>query len=490
MLTHSQQPPNVILILCDQLRADCIGAYGNTQIDTPNLDHLASRGTTFQHAYSAVPSCIPSRATLLSGQSQWHTGVLGMGRGQGEIPNDFAHTLAGEFTKANYRTHLVGKGHFYPQRSPMGFQSMELEEAGRTLIHNFKDEYREWFDQHAPKGVTPDDHGVDWNSWMARPWHTAEHLHPSAWTTTRSIDFLHSRDKEQPFFLNISFDRPHSPYCPPQPYWDRYINASLPGAVVGDWADMHDQPQDAMDVNAWRGRKTEQQIHRARAGYYGDVSFIDTQIGVLLNWMRRFDAEALENTWILFTSDHGDMLGDHNLWRKTYAYEGSARVPLIIAPPSNNTPHNSHADQTVELRDVMPTLLAAAGIKIPNTVDGESMLPLTQDSNAPWREYIHVEHCLCYHEDQEMQFVTNGKRKYIWLPRIDIEQFFDLEADPNELTNLIDDPAHSDEIQSWRTRLIDELQARDCGWVVDGNLHCPKDQTMISPYKDTRWQGL
>ena len=161
--------PNIILIMCDQLRGDAIGADGNPHVHTPNLDFMASTGTRFSHAYSAVPSCLPARASLWTGQNQWHTGVLGMGRGQGPIPNDFPHTLAGELTRAGYQTHLVGKGHFHPQRTPMGFETTELDESGR-MSHS---DYRLWFAKNAPKGLTPDDHGdliaVDWNSWHARP---------------------------------------------------------------------------------------------------------------------------------------------------------------------------------------------------------------------------------------------------------------------------------------------------------------------------------
>jgi arylsulfatase len=186
--------PNIILIICDQMRGDALGADGNRHIQTPNLDFLASRGTRFSHAYSAVPSCIPTRATLWTGQNQWHTGVLGMGRGQGPMPDDFSHTLAGELTKAGYLTHLAGKGHFNPQRAAMGFESMELDESGRMP----DSDHRTWFAQNAPDGVTPDDHGVDFNSWHARPWHTEERLHPTCWTMTRALEFLKNQDQEQP----------------------------------------------------------------------------------------------------------------------------------------------------------------------------------------------------------------------------------------------------------------------------------------------------
>lgn len=481
--------PNIIFIMSDQMRGDCLGVNGHPVVQTPNLDYLAARGANFVHGYTACPSCLPARATLWSGQSQWHTGVLGMGGGQGPVPNDFPHTLAGELTNAGYRTHMVGKGHFHPQRALMGFQTHELDESGRTLANGFPDEYRAWFSEHAPAGVTPDDHGVDWNSWVARPWHTAEYLHPSAWTMSRAIDFLAARDRSRPFFLHVSFARPHSPYVPPQPYFDMYAHGELPPPSVGDWAGMHDNPVDAMSPNAWRGRKSARQIHRARAGYYGEISFIDAQIGRLTNWLSRFQPEVLMNSWFVFTSDHGDMQGDHHLWRKTYAYEGSTRIPFIITPPlAGGKPARRAVDEVVELRDIMPTLLDIAGVPIPRTVDGASLLPLLQAPAPDWRQYIHGEHCTCYAPEQEMQFVTDGRRKFVWLPRAGIEQFFDLEADPGECRNLVADPTRAEEVARWRSYLIHELKERDCGWVTDGRL-TPADGNLISPYRDMRWQG-
>jgi len=467
--------PNIILIICDQMRGDCIGASGNDIIQTPNLDHLCSQGVLFRHAYSAVPSCLPARAILWSGENQWHTGVLGMGCGQGQIPNDFAHTLPGELTKAGYRTHMIGKGHFWPQRTLMGFESMELDESGRMP----DSEYRKWFGENAPEGVTPDDHGVGWNSWHTRPWHCAEYLHPTHWTMSRALEFLRNRDESRSFFLNISFARPHSPYVPPACYFDLYYNRGTPPPYIGKWAKINNDPEQALNHSAWRGRMTPFQIHCARSGYYGEISFIDTQIGRLLNAR---DVN-IEDTWIVFTSDHGDMQGDHNLWRKTYAYEGSSRIPLIIVPPGGlRLSRNAVINEVVELRDIMPTLLNITGLPIPETVDGKDLMPLMKGRPSGWRKYVHGEHCTCYSPEQEMQFVTDGKRKYIWFPRTGIEQFFDLEKDPGECNNLIRRTGRRDEIEKWRGYLAKELQDRACGWVKNGRPFCPGEQPLVSPY--------
>lgn len=480
--------PNVILLMADQMRGDSWGADGNPVVQTPHLNQLASQGTRFRHAYSAVPSCIPARAILWTGMDQWHAGSLGMGPGQIRMPNDYPYTTAGMLSRGGYRTHLVGKGHFSPYRSSMGFDSIELDESGRHDESLRLSDYRKWFYEHAPRGVTPDDHGIGWNAWQARPWHTHEYLHPTAWTARQAIQCLKNRDPNHPFFLNVSFARPHSPYVPPQAYWDMYIDEDLPPPAVGDWAAMHDDPRDAARSETWRGKMTPRQIHRARAGYYGEISFIDAQIGCILNYLQEQQPAALKNTWFILISDHGDMQGDHHLWRKAHAYEGSARIPFMIVPPAAHGPRRPVADEVVELRDVMPTLLALASIEAPPTCLGQNLLPLLDAPAAAWRKYIHGEHCTSASPIQEMQYVTDGLRKFIWLPRIGLQQFFDLEADPGETRNLVDDVSRKDEVQLWRGRLIHELRQRRCGWCENGELTC-LDQPLSSPYKHRRWDG-
>jgi len=286
-----------------------------------------------------------------------------------------------------------------------------------------------------------------------------------------------------------SFARLHSPYVPPRQYFDRYAQGELPEPHIGEWAQVHDDPETAADPNAWRGRMTSAQIGRARAGYYGEISFIDAQVGRAMSWMQQHVRRQLADTWILFAWDHGDMQGDHNLWRKTYAYEGSARVPFILVPPRRRgKPDRAVVDEIVELRDVMPTLLEAAGLPVPHTVDGSSLIPLLTRRADSWRKYIHGEHCRCYSGEQEMQYITDGARKFIWLPRTGQEQFFNLEEDPGETCNRIEDPNCAEEVQQWRSYLVRELKERNCGWVMDGKLD-PGDDPLVSPFKDVRWLG-
>lgn len=253
---------------------------------------------------------------------------------------------------------------------------------------------------------------------------------------------------------------------------------------------MHDDKEEAANPNAWRGKMTPEQIHRARSGYLGEISFIDTQIGRLLNWYRRHQPDAARQTWFIITSDHGDMQGDHNFWRKTYAYEGSARIPLIVTPPAGHPARRKVAGEVVELRDVMPTILSAAGLDVPPTVDGLSLLPLLNEPASTWRRYIHGEHCTCYSPEQEMQYVTDGRRKLIWLPRIDTFQFFNLETDPGECHNIYYEPAAQPEVMQWKRYLIDELESRGCNWVSAGDLVSPPPpEPLVSAYKEKKWLG-
>ncbi len=288
---------------------------------------------------------------------------------------------------------------------------------------------------------------------MGRPTHLPEHLHPTHWTAGEGIKFLQQRDPTKPFFLWLSFARPHSPYDPPQTYYDMYINnPDIPKPAIGDWATRYDQK--IADVNAPRTHRTDAEVHRGRAAYYGNITFIDHQIGRVLYELRRHDRETFANTLILFTSDHGDMMGDHYHWRKTYAYEGSARIPFLMKYPAGwSFDGNQVFNQPIELRDIMPTFLDAAGADIPDSVDGESLLKLSRGETGGWREFVQGEHTTCYDREHGMQFVTDGREKYIWFHHTGAEQFFDLEQDPAECHDLSAHPDQQPRIDTWRKRL-------------------------------------
>jgi arylsulfatase A-like enzyme len=197
-----------------------------------------------------------------------------------------------------------------------------------------------------------------------------------------------------------------------------------------------------------------------RVGYMGCITHIDYQLGYLLERLRGM--KLLSNTCILFTSDHGDMMGDHHLHRKCYAYEGSARIPFVIRYPDGLAPESGTFEQVVGLQDVMPTLLEVAGVDVPDSVTGTSVLDAVR--GRPWREYFHGEHSPCYSEELAMQYLTDAEEKYIWFPRTGEEQFFDLRTDRRELHDLAGDPACAERVDRWRQRLIKLLGDRGDGF--------------------------
>ncbi|MBI5393924.1 MAG: arylsulfatase [Verrucomicrobia bacterium] len=469
--------PNLLLITTDQHRGDCLSCENHHVLETPNLDALAERGYRFTRAYSAVPSSTPARAAILTGMDQWNHGRLTMA---GTDALEFPQTLPGGLAAAGYQTQAVGKMHFFPPRRLHGFHHLVLEEEGRAA-EGFECDYLAWFERNKDGDYSPRSHGVDLHSWVARPSHLPEHLHPTYWTASEGIRFVKNRDASRPFFLWLSFSRPHSPYDPPRTYFEMYAGADIPKPPVGDWAKEFEER--IADVNAPFSRRPWPQTRRALAAYYGSVTFVDHQIGRFLAEVAQLDPKLLANTLILFTSDHGDMLGDHHHWRKTHAYEGSARVPFIVRPPENwNLAGNRTMEQLIELRDVLPTFWEAAGLKTPATVDGASVLPLLRDPRAEWREFIQGEHTVCYLNDYGMQYITDGRRKYIWFHHTGRERFFDLTADPQELRDLGNEPGARVRVFEWRKRLAEINERRGDPRGKHGELVVQQRALALSPH--------
>ena len=475
--------PNLILITTDQQRGDCLGCDGHPCVETPYLDELAEQGARFATAYTSVPSCTPARAGILTGMDQWNHGRLTMA---GSDPLEYPATLPGELAKAGYHTQGVGKMHFAPQRRLYGFHNLVLDESGRRQ-ENFVSDYHEWFDENKDGPYGYRDHSIDWNSWMARPSHLPEHLHPTWWTASEGIKFINHRDPTKPFFLWLSFARPHSPYDAPQTYYDMYIdNPNVPKPHIGDWCDEFDQP--VANTNAPFTHRPDAEVHRGRAGYYGNITFIDHQIGRFLYELRRHEPATYNNSLIIFTSDHGDMMGDHYHWRKTYAYEGSARVPFIVKYPDGwNVPKNKTIDKPVELRDIMPTLLDAAGVDIPDSVDGDSLLKIA-NGDSEWREFVQGEHTSCYTKEQGMQYITDGHEKYIWFHHTGKELFFDLDEDPGECRNLAGKLESKERVEKWRSRLAEVNEKRGDPRGQDGKLVPQPDGALTLSPNYQKWK--
>lgn len=474
------QRPNIILICTDQMRRDCVSALGNPFIETPTLDTMKRRGCAFTRAYSAVPSCVPARAALHTGLSQHSHGRVGYRDG---VEWNYSHTLAGEFAKAGYHTQCIGKMHVSPARNLLGFHNVLLNDGymhhGRAYTERAFDnfcgcnDYLYWL--KSQKGIDADliDDGMEVNSWVCRPYLYEERFHHTNWTVNESIDFLRRRDPGKPFFLMTSFVAPHPPYTPPLAYYDMYIREDLPAPVVGSWADQEDSGQNGLIYNTDRGRIPEKALHRAKAAYYACITHIDHQIARLMQAV--FEYRELEHTIFVFVSDHGEMLGDHHLFRKFLPYEGSSGIPLLFYDPGNllHLKQNQSLSSLAELRDVMPTLLDMAGLPIPEGLDGRSLLPLMRGEASSVRSYLHGEHTGAEGIDGlGNQFIVTDTDKYIWFTRTGREQYFRLDKDPQELTDESANPAYAPRIRTLRALLIHELSGREEGY-TDGRRLIP-----------------
>jgi len=456
--------PNIIFILTDQWRGDCLGAMGHPVVATPHLDSLAHTGTLFTAAYSSCPSCIASRAGMFTGLEPSVHGRLGY---RDRVPWNYERMLPQLLADAGYQTGCVGKTHFYPQGVRLGFEQLQSYEGWQMFDRGYRNDYFEWLKEHTGGSVEEWDHGLTCNSWLGRASHLPEELHNNTWVVTKSIEYLRNRDRDRPLFLNVSFHRPHPPLDPPQTALDLYRDVPLPPVPVGDWAQRHDLAVE--DVDAWQGRLPDHLLQLTRRAYYAQISHIDLQIGRLMTVLRR-EIQA-GPTWIIFASDHGEMLGDHHLFRKTYAYEGSARVPLIIHSPDASA--TRRCSEPVVVEDLYPTLLQIAGVPLPERIDGRSLLPHTAEGPAAARPFVHGEHAACYSDDLGVQFLTDGREKYIWYTKTGREQLFDLEADPTELRDLARTRGRRKRLQTWRGRMIDLLADRPQDGLSDGRRLIP-----------------
>ena len=470
--------PNILFLMDDQHRGDCLGSDGNRAIHTPNLDRLASEGARFRRAYTSTPSCTPARAALLTGLSPWNHGMLGYGRIAKSYPFEKPRALA----EAGYHAYAIGKMHFANQRNPHGYHFTLLDESGRVESPDFRSDYRSWFWSVAPN-LDPDATGIGFNDYPAKEYALPEELHPTQWTGDAAVRFLETYNRPEPFFLKVSFARPHSPYDPPARFMRQYDHADIPNAAVGDWADRN-RARSSDRPDLWHGDLGAEQVHCSRQGYYANVQFIDEQVGRILETLQR--RGFYEETLIVFFSDHGDMLGDHHLWRKCYAYESSARIPMILRWPSGlaSAERGQVFDQPVELRDIFPTFLDAAGVQPPRPLDGRSLLEFVRGRASDWREWIDLEHDVCYSDRNHWSALTDGKTKYIYHALDGEEQLFDLATDPLETKDLSGAAVHADDLRKWRSRLLEQFEREERGepFIRGGKLAPRPERQTYSPH--------
>ncbi len=460
--------PNILLLFGEQHRGDCLSSDGHPVLLTPNMDSIGGNGTRFTNAYSTCPVCVPARRSLISGQFPASHGAFGNCNAEWEIDETLGFQLRGN----GYQTAWIGRSmHQTPVRKRFGFEEMVL------LDHRCDDDYDEFLRRNMPEGGGGYwGSGVMHNDWTARAFHLPEELHTTNWTIYEAQRFLDRRDPTRPFCMVVSFVAAHPPLVPPAFYMERYLRTGMqtpadafglpPNPVIGDWA----EPPENSVGGGVSARKVDLQgeaLLSARAGYYGLINHLDDQIRRLMNGIQ--GGVPLGNTVIIYTADHGEMLGDHYFWAKSVPYQGSVRIPMLISVPNRYSFKKGQIiDKPVGLEDIMPTVLDIADVPIPDTVEGKSLVPLLEGEECPkkrttssyceWREYIHIEHANLHHT------LTDGKEKYIWFTNNGKEQFFDLSKDPDERYNLINEQSKAACISEWRQRMVRELKDRPEGF--------------------------
>lgn len=479
---------NIVLIMTDQLRGDCLGFAGHPHVKTPYLDTLASEGMVFSNAYSACPSCIAARAALHTGRSQKNHGRLGY---EDNVAWNYEHTLAGELAKAGYYTQCVGKMHVHPLRNYLGFHNVDLHDGYLHAARHpsvpygqsqfLADDYFYWLKQELGAAADVTDTGIECNSYIARPWIYEEKYHPTNWVSDRCLDFLRRRDPGKPFFLMASYLRPHPPFDAPDYYFRLYENSDLQPPYVGDWEDETYLKACGRIFDSKSGPIDKELIRQAQIGYYACITHLDHQIGRLIMALK--EQQLYDNTVIVFTSDHGEELCDHHMFRKSRPYQGSCHIPLIISGNSSLLPKKAadSCQSIVELRDIMPTLLNIANAPIPDSVDGKSLLPLLSKPEEKIRDLLHGEHS---YGEFSNHWIVSEKDKYIWYSFSGLEQYFVLCQDPHELKNLIDHPSCQDRISKLRNHLIDCLKDREEGCCKQGRLIAGKYHPLTLAHAD------
>lgn len=453
--------PHVLLVTVDHWPASLLGCAGHPAIETPTLDRLAENGVRFENAYSECPVCIPARRTLMTGLSPRSHGDRTF---QTTLGMPAAPTLAQSFRDAGYRSVAVGKLHVYPQRDRIGFDEVQLCEEGRPYWGVYDD-----YEIHlADEGFAGQqfDHGMSNNEYVCRPWHLPERTHPTSWAARTMSREIRRRDPTRPGFWYLSFTHPHPPLVPPRDYWDMYRSTEVPAPPSSDWSQAGDQLPYRLQVQAQQWPLlTPAARERALRAFYALCTHIDHQLRLVIGTLR--EEGLLDRTIILFTADHGDMLGQHGLWAKRLFYEPSANVPMVLVPAQGDSQvrPGSVDRRLAGLQDVMPTLLEMARVEPPEQLDGRSLV------TGSAREHLYGE---CNEDAMASRMIRCGRHKLIYYPAGNRSQLFDLDSDPDELHDLAGDPRQAETLQRLQSLLRSELYGSDLDWVQSDQLvGCP-----------------
>lgn len=447
---NGRKQPNFLILFTDQQRYDTIGAAGYSHMKTPNLDRLATQGCLFRNAYSPNPVCVPARYCLLTGTTGRYHGFHD--NGGSYIKDDGLPTIPRVLSDNGYFTAAIGKMHFRPTRRHNGFLEMHLMEE---IPHHLEDDaYAQYLRQQGYgdirclHGVRPFIYHYPQQSLMP------EEHHGSAWVAGRTIEVM-ERNKDRPFFIMSGWIKPHPPWNIPEGWQGLYRNSDLPEPIPisreapysegeSPWFGDHDSPEEKRAI---------------REAYFTSISMLDHYIGQILDYLEQ--NQLLDNTFIIFTSDHGEMLQDKGLYQKAVPFESASHIPFIIRYPDLLKP-GSEDKRFVDLMDIFPTILDVANIDLHSKdcrrdyeLAGESLLK--EETGHRDRSY---QRCGLRSGKQRWVMIRDERCKYIYHYGGGLEHFYDLESDPQEMINLVrTGGVHQDSYARLKTRCI-ELEER------------------------------
>lgn len=429
--------PNILWYCTDQQRFDTIGALGNSHVRTPVVDALVENGVAFTHAHCQSPICTPSRASFMSGM--YPSRVHNTRNGNATFPES-TPLISKLIADQGYDCGMIGKFH--------------LQSSGKRTEPRIKEDgFRYWKFSHAPRDDWPEgehdyadwvrEKGGDLNALRAQPERVPPEYHQTTWSTDRAIEFIDEDRGESPWMLNINIYDPHPPFEPPKVYEDQFSPDDMPGPYFEE-SDVEQQEKLSGADFQPRG---DMDAKEAQAKYYAMIAQIDDQFGRLLDHLDKTGQR--DNTVIIFTSDHGETLGDHGLMFKGCRfYEGLIRVPLIFSYPAEFE-KGKQSDQLVELLDLSATLLEIAGAEIPDYHQGHSLVPALEGAGGEVREFVR-----CEYFDALASHFTGGNGAFATMHRTadyklsvyhscgDVGELYDMKKDPWEHNNLWDSPEH------------------------------------------------
>lgn len=434
--------PNILWYCTDQQRFDTIGALGNSQVQTPTIDELVKNGVSFTNAYCQSPICTPSRASIMTGLYPSRT--RNTRNGNDTFPSDVP-LISKLIADSGYNCGLIGKFH--------------LVSAGRRPEPRLDDGFDYWQHSHAPRDDWPaGEHAyADWvrangenlDALRNSDDRVPSEFHQTKWASDCAIDFI-SRDHSTPWMLNINVYDPHPPFIPPSDYEKQFKAEDMPGPHFRESDLKHQKTLKNVDFQGEPKKPEEHDAKSIQAKYYAMIALIDDQLARILQTLD--ETEQRQNTVIIFTSDHGEMLGDHGLMLKGCRfYEGLIKVPLIFSFPKEFE-SNLQCNGITELLDLSATLLAVAGIEIPDYHQGKNLLPILT-GQTPGDEIRNSARCE-YFDALDTQF-TSGSGSFATMYRDDryklcvyhnqnLGELYDLLEDPWEFNDLWNDPEYSE----------------------------------------------